>query len=692
MRWILILFFLVSCSSKYTSPPESEFIKSLYEGTHYPDINKIDENQRQASVYIRARSFARNGKNYHACQRNHYLERDKSFPLAKLSTVKTIKYCKQNKSFLEDTLKSYTKEFPEYLHSELLENILYQAQLKNYHNVSSLAALDLVKFKDTRKEKLETYNLAIKEAKLAKDAGLIERSAEERIKEFPRFTQNVEREDYYKVARDFERNRSFKRARKYYLKIINSTKFDIDLRIKAYYRYAFTFKLQRDKDTYTAKLKNMVWWIKKLNRSSSLNLDNEYIRYTITFARATWTQQNLSEGKKRLLRLLKTQKNIPESFLQEIYFVLGKMEMERKKLSYALNWFKKGSALNEASEDYKERFFWSLSWSYYLNKNYKEARAYLYSGIEKLESIFTKRKFKFWLAKSFQKDGLASEAEYHWKELWKEDPYGYYGIVSRIELNEKFPEIDTDINEFDPPNKELSWLLALDELEYAKKYLETNKRIHESMSNKDSLELFFHSGWFEGALFYFFKLKPEVRDETLTEVSPIIFPSPFQEKLSFVSAKEKVPLELIYSIMRQESAFNPTIRSWADAFGLMQITPERAQKLSSRYKIPYNDFSDLYSPETNVLFGSKILNQLMKEHQNNFIAYVASYNASSRVVKRWMKQKHRKDPLEFIEMIPYEETKGYVKLVFRNFVTYNRLHKGEFEIDKSFLYTGKLTD
>ena len=82
----------------------------------------------------------------------------------------------------------------------------------------------------------------------------------------------------------------------------------------------------------------------------------------------------------------------------------------------------------------------------------------------------------------------------------------------------------------------------------------------------------------------------------------------------------------------------------------------------------------------------------MKEHQNNFIAYVASYNASSRVVKRWMRQKHRKDPLEFIEMIPYEETKGYVKLVFRNFVTYNRLHKGEFEIDKSFLYTGKLTD
>lgn len=70
-------------------------------------------------------------------------------------------------------------------------------------------------------------------------------------------------------------------------------------RIKSYYRYAFTFKLQRDKDTYTAKMKNMVWWLKSLWKKSpnSEELKNAYIKYSIVFARATWTQQNLKEGR-----------------------------------------------------------------------------------------------------------------------------------------------------------------------------------------------------------------------------------------------------------------------------------------------------------------------------------------------------------------------------------------------------------
>ncbi len=98
------------------------------------------------------------------------------------------------------------------------------------------------------------------------------------------------------------------------------------------------------------------------------------------------------------------------------------------------------------------------------------------------------------------------------------------------------------------------------------------------------------------------------------------------------------------------------------------------------------------TPEKNVQAGSKILQELIRKNKNNFVKYVARYNASKSVVNGWSRTKFRKDPVEFIEMIPYEETKGYVKLVFRNFVTYNRLHKGEFKITKDFLYSGKTTD
>lgn len=154
------------------------------------------------------------------------------------------------------------------------------------------------------------------------------------------------------------------------------------------------------------------------------------------------------------------------------------------------------------------------------------------------------------MAKTFEKENMPSEAQHYWKELWEEDLYGYYGIMAKIEIDGDFPEIDSDIEEFDPPNKELHWLLALDEYDYAKKYLEKNKSIHKDLTKTESLELLFHSGWFEGAFFFFFKLKSEERDKLLEDLSLIIFPSSYKEKLSFVSAKEKVLLELIYSIMR----------------------------------------------------------------------------------------------------------------------------------------------
>jgi soluble lytic murein transglycosylase len=126
-------------------------------------------------------------------------------------------------------------------------------------------------------------------------------------------------------------------------------------------------------------------------------------------------------------------------------------------------------------------------------------------------------------------------------------------------------------------------------------------------------------------------------------------------------------------------------RSWADAFGLMQMIPEKAIELSHKYGIPYRDYNDLYNPEINLEMGTALLKDLRAKFNYKFVQSVAAYNASESVIAVWEKERFNGNYFEFIEMIPYEETRNYIKLVFRNFITYKRItNHEEFMLDKDF--------
>jgi soluble lytic murein transglycosylase len=83
--------------------------------------------------------------------------------------------------------------------------------------------------------------------------------------------------------------------------------------------------------------------------------------------------------------------------------------------------------------------------------------------------------------------------------------------------------------------------------------------------------------------------------------------------------------------------------------------------------------------------GTALLKDLREKFNYKFVQSVAAYNASENVIKVWEKERFTGDYFEFIEMIPYEETRNYIKLVFRNYMTYKRItSKEEFIIDKDF--------
>ena len=134
-------------------------------------------------------------------------------------------------------------------------------------------------------------------------------------------------------------------------------------------------------------------------------------------------------------------------------------------------------------------------------------------------------------------------------------------------------------------------------------------------------------------------------------------------------------LQLVYSIIRQESGFYSSAISRTGALGLMQVMPATAKQVANDLGIKYNK-SRLSSDEIyNIRIGSYYFNQLLKKFKGSIVLSAAAYNAGPGTINRWLKnygdpRKFGVDPLIWIEMIPYHETRNYVKRVLSNDLIY----------------------
>ena len=132
---------------------------------------------------------------------------------------------------------------------------------------------------------------------------------------------------------------------------------------------------------------------------------------------------------------------------------------------------------------------------------------------------------------------------------------------------------------------------------------------------------------------------------------------------------------LVLALIRQESLFDTRARSPAPALGLMQLIPPTAARLANQLGLPTPSQETLFQPDVNVALGTQYLKDLLQRYSNNWFKALAAYNAGEAVVDRWEKEIAADDIEEFVERIPYVETRGYVKLVLRNHRIYKRLYE-----------------
>lgn len=684
MKKILFVILLLSgCSSKPIAPfpaPSYERMEalksSLIQGNKSFEV--VNDAEKIAQTYLEALKAEELGDKKKACKLFRNLADNQAFPLNQTALVHTLNNCPYSASELKELWGSTF--IANYLKENYLETSLKLAEKFNIDEEIAKFSHELVSYKQVQEEKVRLLQNAIKIARKLEKPDLEDKYTLKLTEVSPMYLQEINRDNIYSVAKDFESNRNFIKARELYLDIINSEEHSLEEKIKAYNSYRISFKVARDLKMFMEKTGEMELFLRQLldNDPTDIKLQEAWVEAKINYARAVWTEHMNAEA--RLILEDVIEKNIGNSTqMATLYWVYGSLHVESKENKEALEKYQRAAEYKISTLELQENIQWALVWNKYLIKKYDEMILDIERFVKKSSNPNFVHKLNFWKAQALKRVGRELEARELFTVTANSDSFGYYGLISALQNKTALaPLPPTQIIKDPIGHLVLDWLIAVDEKKFSMKVLkEINSQFKTIAERERAMSLYALSGWYQGGMVQIYNFPMKLRDELTKKYISVVFPNPYENIFNRYSQKYKLPQPLAYAITRQESAFNPNVRSWADAFGLMQMIPEKALELSKKYHIPYKDFNDLYKPEPNIEMGVALLAELHTLFKGKFAQNVAAYNASIDAITVWERERFNGDYLEFIEMIPYEETRNYIKLVFRNYVTYKRILNNE---------------
>jgi soluble lytic murein transglycosylase len=322
------------------------------------------------------------------------------------------------------------------------------------------------------------------------------------------------------------------------------------------------------------------------------------------------------------------------------------------------------------------RAAWESGWCHYLAGKFPEA-AEIFRPLLKDEGL--REKVTYWLARSLE-NMASGEANSYFKTLQEEYPAGFYATWYREQKGIK------DLRET------LGQRNALAELPLAAGFdkprlLATVGMIEESRTemaaarkkagDKKSLfpglaRVYLEMKDYGSAIALFLQNRPIKWDTANLPLWTAGYPLVYGAQVAQHSAANALSESLMFALIRAESGFSPAIKSHAGAIGLMQLMPSTA-KMTAQETGTFNP-QNLTIPEYNIKLGTKHFRDLMKGYDGDVVYSVAAYNAGSAAVDRWRKGLKGLKKDEFIESIPYQETRDYVKKVYASAATYRQLY------------------
>lgn len=691
------ILFLTSCAHKPMIPPPTEkFLEEtrnlLASGSSDIDnYTHLNMEQKWARIYLHGQKLTEAKRYNEACTKFKVLE-ETTFPLPILVDIQILKVCPMSVIELRKRMDYPKNEVTPWAKEDFLMAALKRSREFGLKDHQAKFLGELAFFQEIREDRVKYMKKAIE---LAQDQELKDKLHEKLTVLSPKYLKDPKPEQLYDVARDYERYREFDKATKLYREVALREGVTLEEQVKAFNRLAMAWKVQkRDNVQYRKILEEMLASIEKyFGNDTSIKKEylEKYFEYKTLIARRYWTENNRKKAHSILDEIIADER-ADQNQLAHAFWLKGAIHSELNQFKKSLANYKAAFEKEIEDEDLFLKVSWAYAWTLYLKKQYSDAEKAFENAISRIKDPIDQQRYKFWLGKTYAKNKQKNKARSLYMELLNNSPQHYYGIMARAEMGIEFPVAPELKNEL-AEDYTIMWLKSLSEKQMGKSYLEY--KIPELDSTEEKLgylPYFSTVDWYAGALGLYFSIPSEERYKLADSYLPIVFPSPFRDLVKKASRKFRISSSFIYSIMRQESAFDPEVRSWADAFGLLQLTPERAKELRRRAGVRYKTYTDLYDPKTNILLGARLLKDLQLKFKNRFIEYVGSYNASERAIRHWKKSRFNGDHIEFIERIPYDETRKYVKLVLRNYINYKRsLSDKTFKFPKNFFYA-RLTD
>ena len=322
------------------------------------------------------------------------------------------------------------------------------------------------------------------------------------------------------------------------------------------------------------------------------------------------------------------------------------------------------------------RAAWEAGWCHYLAGEYAVA-AEVFKPLLKDEAM--REKAIYWLARALE-NSANTEADSYYRILLDDYPSGFYATWYREQklikdvrepLGQRSAVAELPLTPgFDKPR--LLSVLGMAE-ESRTEMAATRKKTGDKKSAFPGLaRLYLELKEYSSAIALFLQNRPVKWDTASLPLWTAGYPLVYSAPVAQYTAANALSEGLIFGLMRAESGFSPAVKSPVGAIGLMQLMPATA-KATARESGTFNP-QKLVVPDYNIKLGTKHFRDLMKEYDGDVVYSIAAYNAGSTAVDRWRKSFKGLKKDEFIESIPYQETRDYVKKVYASAATYRQLY------------------
>lgn len=166
-------------------------------------------------------------------------------------------------------------------------------------------------------------------------------------------------------------------------------------------------------------------------------------------------------------------------------------------------------------------------------------------------------------------------------------------------------------------------------------------------------------------------------EKASTKFWQMLYPLPYKEELFDNAKAHGLDPFYVAGLIRQESEFNPSAKSHANAYGLMQLLPSTGRMLGRRDGMKSVTTSSLITPAVSIRLGTQYLRGQLDSWDGDWYRTLAAYNAGPGRVHQWLAATNFREPVEFIESIPFTETREYIQAVLRNADMYRELYSGK---------------